>query len=110
MENIKMTDKKLLQIARDFSGGILDNGETKSMCYVVTTPLQGYLSMCGIETRLIEGEISTTEGLWNHFWLELSDGRILDPTASQFITPKGEKMPKIYLGERPGWYKIATGI
>ena len=44
--------------------------------------------------------------IFNHYWLKLPDGRILDPTASQFKTPEGEEMPKMYLGEKPKWYKL----
>ena len=41
-----------------------------------------------------------------HFYLLLPDGRILDPTASQFIAPDGSDMPEIYLGAKPEWYNV----
>ena len=64
--------------------------------------------MCGIEATLSEGEIELgghNKGITiNHFWLTLKDGRIIDPTASQFNGMGREDMPKVYLGEKPEWY------
>lgn len=74
-------------------------------CCCVVWPLQGYLLACGLETEVVEGRIHANEGIWNHFWLKLPDNRILDPTADQFSTPEGEKMPRTYLGKKPNWYK-----
>ena len=42
----------------------------------------------------------TVEG-WDHCWLRLADGRIIDPTADQF----GNGMPKVYIGTLPAGYK-----
>ena len=102
------SDKEILRLATGFTEGLLDGGEPKAMCYAVTFPLQAYLEMCGIETELISGMIKTKSGIWSHFWLLLSDGRILDPTASQFKTPDGKQMPKIFIGEKPKWYKYTN--
>jgi len=101
-----MTDKQILKIATQFTKGILQKRDSKLMCFMVTAPLQGFLSLCGVETELIEGEIESAKEICNHFWLELSDKRILDPTANQLKTPDGEEMPKIYLGEKPEWYNL----
>lgn len=100
-----MTDKQLIKTTKEFTKGLLGKRQDKGMCYAVCAPLQSYLSFIGCETQMCEGEIQQDEGLWNHFWLQLSDGRILDPTASQFIAPDGTKLPDIYLGEKPEWYK-----
>jgi len=59
--------------------------------------------MVGYETTLIEGDF----GLTNHYWLRLTDGRIVDPTADQFSRPD-RRMPKIYIGPKPEWYKEYT--
>ena len=105
-----MTDTQILKIATSFTKGILNKNDPKAMCFKVVYPLLSYLYLYGLYTDLIEGEIETENEIWNHFWLELPDGRILDPTASQFKTPDGEEMPKIYLGEKPEWYSICQGV
>lgn len=42
----------------------------------------------------------------SHFWITLKDGRIVDPTASQFNKMGNEDMPNVYIGDKPSWYKI----
>jgi hypothetical protein len=104
-----MSDKELIRITTQFTRGLLGRKKVKSMCFVATAPLQGFLSACGVETKLLEVEIEIETKdeihIWNHFCLELEDGRILDPTANQFKTPEGEEMPNVYLGKKPKWYK-----
>lgn len=101
----KASDKKLLKMASDFRAGILGPKPSRMMCYAVCAPLEGFLRSCGYDVSLIEGEIDFGRGeVAQHYWLELLDGRILDPTADQFKKPSGEPMPKVYLGERPYWY------
>ena len=101
-----MSDKKLRRIAEDFRDGILCEGSSRRMCFMITAPLQGYLSYLGCETELIEGEIDRPDHVAQHFWLRLPDGRILDPTADQFTKPDGSAMPCVYVGERPAWYRL----
>lgn len=99
-----MTDKQLLKTVTSFRKGILGKRGPELMCFAICSPLAGYLSMFGFETELIQGGI---DGIWcNHTWLKLPDGRILDPTASQFNNDdKPERiMPEVYLGNRPEWY------
>jgi hypothetical protein len=103
-----MSDRELIRITSGFTKGILNKRESKSMCFAVSFPLQGYLSFCGLEAEIIEGEIKLNKEVWNHFWLRLPDGRILDPTANQFKTPDGKEMPKIFIGNKPEWYKVVT--
>ena len=101
-----MQDKELLRLTKGFMKGLLSKESSKAKCLMACWPLQSYLSMVGHSTQLTEGEINTPEGTWNHFWLTLDDKRILDPTADQFKTPDNEEMPRIYLGEKPEWYKV----
>ena len=101
-----MTDKNILKITRQFAKGIIGNNKPDMMCFAITFPLQSYLSLCGLNTQLIEGKIHFEKVICNHYWLKLSDNRILDPTASQFNKPDGTKMPTIYLGEKPEWYQL----
>jgi hypothetical protein len=101
-----MTDKELIKITGQFTKGLLGKRKSNGMCFAVSAPLQGYLSACGLETELIEGEIKIGKDIHNHCWLKLPDGRILDPTANQFKTPDGKDMPITYLGKKPKWYKL----
>ena len=52
-----ITDKELIKITTQFTKGILGKRKSEGMCFAVCAPLQGYLSICKIETELIEGEI-----------------------------------------------------
>lgn len=86
-----MTDKDLIAIASGFRSGVLGTRSGDRMCFVVSAPLQAYLSFLSVETRLMENDSGET----NHVWLGLTDGRVLDPTIDQF----GSAYPKVYLGE-----------
>jgi len=100
MAMTKKEFNKLLRDATNFRKGILEGQPSKAMCFAVAAPLQGYLSFTGLKCRLIEGGV----GEWVHFWIELPDGTILDPTADQFESPDGLKMPPVYIGKKPDWY------
>lgn len=102
-----MDDKELLKFVTGFRYGILGKNSPNKRCYMVCLPLQGILSFENIEAKLIRGEIRIGDTFFEHFWLNLPDGRVLDPTASQFNAPDGSKMPEIYIGEKPEWYLIA---
>jgi hypothetical protein len=56
------------------------------VCY----PLAGYLAFLGVDVEVCESRV----GDWNHIWLLLPDGRVLDPTADQFDAT----LPVVYLG------------
>jgi hypothetical protein len=100
-----MTQKQLLKIVTGFTNGILGKDRNPdSMCFAVCAPLQSYLSLCGIQSELIEGEIHDKEDTYNHFWIKTKDGNIIDPTASQFNQFTGKDMPMIYVGPKPDWY------
>jgi hypothetical protein len=95
-----VTDRQLLRFAASFRRGILGRGKSsRAMCFAVAAPLESLLLMCGVEVRLVKGLV----GDWEHYWLELGDGRILDPTADQF------SMAPVYLGPLPSWYYQPIG-
>jgi hypothetical protein len=96
-------EKELREIVTGFRGGVIGKRSSDRMCLAVCAPLQGLLSAFGYETELVEGDFEHT----NHYWLRLPDGRIIDPTADQFTTPTGARMPKVYIGELPEWYRPA---
>lgn len=99
-----ITDKGLLKLCRQFKAGVLGRKKSKDQCYRVCAPLHSYLSFLKIDCKLIEGYVTIGENITNHYWIELPDGRIVDPTADQFNEIKKQDMPKVYLGELPNWY------
>lgn len=100
-----MTDKALKKLVVGFTKGV-SAGTVESKCFMVCFPLQSFLSLCGVNTKLIKGKVVGEKFVWGHYWLELSDGRIIDPTCDQFNIEGGLAMPKIYIGEKPKEYKI----
>lgn len=64
------------------------------MCAAVCYPLASLLGQYGVAVRVMESDLSHT----NHVWLQLADGRVLDPTADQFNTAAGPSLPAVYLG------------
>lgn len=100
-----MTEKKLRQIAARFCMGMLENRSSKDMCYVVCNPLTTYLCFIGVPCELTEGEILHDGGKWHHYWITLSNGKIIDPTADQFITPRGERLKNIWVEKQPENYR-----
>lgn len=94
----------LEEICTEFREGILNGGTSLDMCFAVCAPLQSYLEMCGYQTELVMGYV----GSGNHYWLRLPDGTIIDPTADQFnyLLKKRNKMPPVYIGDKPDWYRL----
>ena len=91
-----MSDDELLSIVTEFREGILDGESSTMRCFMVSAPLQGYLSFIGFETELVETDL----GEMNHVWLRLPDGRALDATADQFNTLFPDMdLPPVYLGK-----------
>lgn len=98
----------LHRIVSGFRKGILGKRSSAAMCFAVCAPLQGYLSMLGYDAEMVEGKMRYKDVGINseHYWLRLSDGRIIDPTADQFKAPDGSQMPAVYIGEKPEWYRV----
>ena len=100
-----MTDKQLLGCATSFRKGILGNKSSIDMCFAIAAPLEGYLSALGVDCCLIKGKVLFEDGIdkleCEHYWLDIGNGNILDPTADQFDY---RMMPPVYLGSKPGWY------
>lgn len=90
----------LHQIVSEFRDGILDGRKSEFMCIAVCSPLEGYLRFAhGIETHVVAGAVWDGEGYEReHFWLEMSEGVVIDPTADQF---PGLNLPPVYIGELP---------
>lgn len=100
-----MSDKELIKIVSSFRKGILGKESSYAKCVMVCLPLQGYLATIGIQSSLVNFDVATkVDGFWSHTCLELKDGRILDPTADQFTPNTGDKLPVVYLGNKPTWF------
>lgn len=86
-------DKKQLKIfCRQFRNGMLDGKPSKGQCAKVSWALQGYLSFAlKLDTEVHQSDV----GKWNHMYLVLPDGDIIDCTADQF----GKKYPQVYIGK-----------
>jgi hypothetical protein len=105
-------DDALKKIAVGFREGILDGRPSAGFCLMICLPLWAFIRAHIKGSRLVEkdfyfqgeyGDPKTT----NHFYIELPDGRILDPTADQFQRASG-KFPKVYLGPMPVEYTSWT--
>lgn len=87
-----MDDRELKTFCREFRKGLLNGDSSKGQCAKVTWALQGFISFA----LQIKSEVhESTVGDWNHLYLVLSDGRVLDCTGDQF----GKKYPQVYLGK-----------
>lgn len=107
-----MNDKQLLKIVTGFRRGIIGRGNSHLKCFMISAPLHSFLDIMGIHTEIIKGYITMPPNTgWGpsatfmcHYWLKLSDGRILDCTVDQFNKPLKKDMPAVYLGEKPTWF------
>lgn len=93
-----MTQRQLRRTATDFRTGLLDGRSSHGMCFAVCAALQGWLSVCGVETEMVEANFVEI----NHVWLLLPNGDILDPTADQF------GLDPVYIGRLPFAYEART--
>lgn len=100
-------DRHLLRIARAAREHITLGGPSNGYCAVVCVPLAAYLTRRGTVAEDVHGAV----GEWQHTWIALGDGRILDPTADQFKRAGAfvRRMPPIYLGPRPANYETHSG-
>ncbi len=101
------TDDGLMRFVREFSDEILkfSNGDTRGMCAMVCDPLSAYMEFCGIKNQCVVFDVKSNGIISNHVCILLPDGRIVDPTANQFVNPAtGKTMPHYYLGEIPDFY------
>ena len=90
-----MSPYELRRAVTSFRRGILGRRSSRSMCFAVCAPLQGWLSCCGLETDMMEADFGKT----NHVWLRLATDEIIDPTADQF------DLVPVYIGPWPAVYQ-----
>ena len=93
-----MTDAELIGFCRDFRHGVLgQNAAGDGACAIICWPLASLLRISGVDAICRDGEFNEDSAapFANHVWLELPDGRVLDPTFDQFCS---EEPVDIYLG------------
>lgn len=95
-----VTDRELLRVARAARECITLGARSSGYCAVVCVPLAAFLTRHGCPADDVHGGV----GEWQHTWIALRDGRILDPTADQFNRAGEPRMPSVYLGPRPAHY------
>jgi len=99
--------KELLKIITDFRKGILGNDKPNNKCYMVCSALYGFLIFLGYNSiKLVKGVVEQNGEKYEHYWFELPDKTIIDPTASQFKDENGNILPKVYYGDLPNYYTI----
>ena len=96
-----MTDKQLIKFTTNFRHGLIGKQPSTSKCFMVSAPLQSILELSGVKTELVEMDFFIGDYVFNHVFLKLPNGQILDATADQF--PEA-KLPKVYLGAIPEIY------
>lgn len=91
----------LLTAVTDFVAGLLLLAKVSHAgnCLVMSQVVQKYLLLFDINTKLINVKIDENGQKINHYCLEMEDGKIIDPTASQF-----KEMPKVFIGKLPSNY------
>lgn len=102
-----MTDDELRQLAYEFRVGLIGaNASPEGMCYAVAAPLACLLNACGEKVDLIESDHSAVpECVWyEHYWIRLADGRVLDPTFDQFCS---EEAVPVYIGPPTEFHQTA---
>jgi hypothetical protein len=87
-----MTD--LLTYAREFREAVLQGDSSERMCVALSAPLHAALQVRCTPTQLVASDLGECE----HIFLQLADGRVLDPTADQFNWCSRQKLPGVYLG------------
>lgn len=90
-----MTDEELVKVSDTFRTGLLGDTPSFRACAMVCWPLEGFLNAIhGINCRSREVKFDH-HLVGNHVFIELEDGRVLDPTYDQF----GADLPRVYLGK-----------
>lgn len=93
-----MSDEDLLTFAWEFRRGMLgEKGSPEGCCFMVSAPLAGLLNASGVPCDVVSSDLGDlpNSDWYEHYWIRLADGRVLDPTFDQFCS---EEPVPIYLG------------
>lgn len=79
---------------------MLEADSSEMMCFALSNPLHYALLAHGVENELV----ATDTGEFQHIYLRLSDGRVLDVSGDQFngMLANVPEMPEVYLGAASG--------
>lgn len=95
-----MTDDELISLASDFRDELIGkNTGGDGNCAKVSWALAGYLkALHGVECECVETDLENNPNSewYEHVWIKLTDGRVLDATFDQFCS---EEKVKVYLGK-----------
>ena len=93
-------EAELIRIASTFRQGILGDGTSDGMSFTVAVSLSALLNSRGVRCELrVTAMPAPYAAYWpQHYWLELEDGRALDPACDHFGALDGVSYPEIYLG------------
>ena len=75
-------------------GFIAKHESSVGWCAKVSWAVQGYLSFLGVKTTVYESFV----GDWNHVYLMMDDGTVIDCTADQFNRGR-RKNSRIHVGK-----------
>lgn len=91
----------LLKAVTDLVTALLLQAKVKHAgnCLAMSQVVKDFLILFEIETKLINVKVLEDGQKINHYCLEMKDGKIIDPTASQF-----KEMPKVFIGKMPENY------
>jgi hypothetical protein len=89
-----MTDQEVCLYATDFRRAILGDAPSDRMCAAISAPMCSALGVLEVPVELVKSDF----GAFNHVFLDLLDGRLLDPTADQFNWLNVCAFPAIYVG------------
>lgn len=85
-----MADAELLRYAAEFRFAVIGDGISSRMCAAISDPLCAAINVIGVSGQVMECALDSC----NHVFIQLADGRVLDPTADQF-----SPLPAVYLGD-----------
>lgn len=89
-----MTDTEILQYASEFRFAVIGDRNSARMCAAISAPLCAALVVLGVPSLVMESNLCDC----NHVFIQLQDGRVLDPTADQFNWCSSSHLPGVYLG------------
>jgi len=95
-------EKELMIVVTDLVDYLIKRANVNHAgnCLLMSQFVQFHLALIyGMKTEIKPTWVKTDNGTTLHYFVEMYNKRIIDPTASQF---KG--MPKVYIGEKPKNY------
>lgn len=95
-----LSDDELITLAAEFRAGVIGQKSGDEMGLVICPTLAGLLTGYGVacEVHSTALQVKGEEGLREHYWIALEDGRVLDPTLDQFADWFSVPAEAVYLG------------